>query len=178
MYIHSYRSLEIPFSFEHLQGKADDVALLDSGATENFMDTRTAKRLKLHPLKITTPRVVRNINGTENHNGSITKYVCLRIKQGSKSQVQNFYITNLGQDRTILGFPWFKAFNLIIDWHAETVKGPAPTLEVPILKLIHDTQSTAWVKERLKTRDTEQADNLRLLEQLKEQNHANKICYQ
>jgi gag-polyprotein putative aspartyl protease len=168
MYICSYRSLEIPFSFEHLRGKADDVTLLDSGATENFMDTRTAKRLKLRPLKMTTPQVVRNVDGTENRNGSITEYVRLRIKQGPKDQVQNFYITNLGQDRTILGFPWFKTFNPIINWHTGTIEGPAVTLEVPILKLVHDTQSMTWVREQLKKKDGEQADNLWLLMQLKQ----------
>jgi gag-polyprotein putative aspartyl protease len=165
MYIRSYRSLEIPFSFEHLRGKADDIALLDSGATENFMDTRTAKRLKLHLFKLNSPRVVRNMDGTENRNGSITEYVRLRIKQGSKDQVQNFYITNLGQDRTILGFPWFRTFNPTINWHRGVVEGPAVTLETPIMKLIHDTGSNTWVKERLKARDNEQTNSNNLHDQ-------------
>jgi hypothetical protein len=91
--------------------------------------------------------VVRNVDGTENRNGSIMEYVHLRIKQGPKNQVQNFYIMNLRQDKTILGFPWFKTFNPVINWHTETVEGPAMTLEVPILKLIYDTQSTVWVRE-------------------------------
>jgi hypothetical protein len=107
------------------------------------------------------------VDGTENRNGSITEYVRLRVKQGSKNQVQNFYITNLGQDRTILGFPWFKTFNPTINWHTGVVEGPPVALEVPILKLINDTQSTAWVQERLKAKDQEQEDNLRLLTQAK-----------
>jgi hypothetical protein len=122
--------------------------------------------------------VVRNMDGTENRNRSITKYVRLRIKQRSKNQVQNFYITNLGQDRTILGFPWFKTFNPVINWHMGVVEGPTVTLEVPILKLIHNTRSTTWVKERLKAKDKEQANNLQLLEQVKKQNYDDKLCYQ
>jgi gag-polyprotein putative aspartyl protease len=178
MYIRSYRSLEIPFSFEHLRGKADDITLLDSGATENFMDTRTAKRLRLRLLKLNTPRVVRNVDGTENRNGSITEYVRLRVKQGSKNQVQNFYITNLGQDRTILGFPWFKTFNPTINWHTGVVEGPAVALEVPILKLINDTQSAEWAREQLKAKDQEKEDNLRLLTKARKQNQDDKLRYQ
>jgi hypothetical protein len=85
---------------------------------------------------------------------------------------------NLRQDRTILGFLWFKTFNPVINWHTGVVEGPAITLEVPILKLIYDTGSTIWVKERLKAKDNEQEGNLQLLAQIREQNRDDKLYYQ
>jgi hypothetical protein len=43
--------------------------------------------------------------------------------------MQRFYITNLGSDRIILGYPWLHAFNPYIDWPNCKLTGPKVKME-------------------------------------------------
>ena len=47
-------------------------ALIDSGATECFMDHRTVSWLRLPPEPLKVPRTIYNIDGTHNQAGHIT----------------------------------------------------------------------------------------------------------
>ena len=44
MYISYANTLNLPILFANVHQKVTDVALVDSGATENFLDRRTVKR--------------------------------------------------------------------------------------------------------------------------------------
>jgi len=46
--------------------RAEAVALLDSGATENFLNLAYAKWLKLPIKQLPTPRTLLNVDGMEN----------------------------------------------------------------------------------------------------------------
>jgi hypothetical protein len=81
-------------------------ALIDSGATENFIDYRTAIRWRVKTKDLRRPRKVYNVDGTENQGGIISKSCVLCVKRGERQTTQRFYVTNLGQDRIILGYPW------------------------------------------------------------------------
>jgi hypothetical protein len=59
---------------------------------------------------------VYNVDGTENQGGIISKSCVLCVQQGEQQIAQRFYVTNLGQDHIILGYPWLQEFNLDIDW--------------------------------------------------------------
>jgi hypothetical protein len=65
-----------------------------------------------------------NVDGTENQLGQVTKYCTLRITCGDMDQLQTFYVTNLGKDRVILGYPWLEAFNPQLDWKNGTIASP------------------------------------------------------
>ena len=91
-------------------------ALIDSGATENFLDPRTISRLRLPTTALERPRAVHNIDGTHNQAGSILRKCQLKVQVGNKEQMMDFFITNLGQDRAVLGHPFLKTFNPNIDW--------------------------------------------------------------
>jgi hypothetical protein len=56
---------------------ADENALLDSGATENFMDERLVKQLKIGRRKMNRPQRVFNVDGSENKHGTLTHYCLL-----------------------------------------------------------------------------------------------------
>ena len=59
----------------------------------------------------------------ENQGGQIKELCILNILQGKKEAAQPFFITNLGEDRLILGYLWLKEFNPTIDWMKGIVKG-------------------------------------------------------
>ena len=77
MYISEKLSINVPFSFVCARGVAEENALLDSGATENFMDQRMVKRLGIGLRPMKEPQRVFNINGTENKHGTLTHYTLL-----------------------------------------------------------------------------------------------------
>ena len=84
---------------------AEEWALLDSGATENFIDTKTVIKMCLETQKLAIRRPVYNVDRSPNQNGIITHAVDLLVKQGNQKERQCFYVTNLGKDAFILGYP-------------------------------------------------------------------------
>ena len=98
-------------------------ALLDSGATHNFIDKWAAKKLGLETRNLPHLLWVNNVDSTENQVGSITEYCNLWLQQGSCIIKQGFYIANLGNDRIILGHPWFHTFNPTINWEKNQLQG-------------------------------------------------------
>ena len=90
-------------------------ALVDSGATNNFITPAFTKHLYLTPIKLLKPRTIRNIDGTTNQGGQINKYVDIAIQQHTEDRPwwtrpltmrQQFYLADLGEDDVILGYPW------------------------------------------------------------------------
>ncbi len=99
MYIfRSDNRLEIPITLSSFKGMAEEIALVDSGATENFINQDTIKKLKLGTKKLETPVGLRSINGTFNKLGQITHYLNLLVSCGNKKSTKRFYVTDLGSD--------------------------------------------------------------------------------
>jgi hypothetical protein len=123
MYVSNLNALEIPFAFKTYMAQAEEKALIDSGATENFIDYKTVAQLRLGSNKLLRPRPVHNVDGTLNKSGGITNSVMLYIKFGDKEQHIEFFVTNLGTDRMILRHPWLHKFNPVINWKRGTING-------------------------------------------------------
>ena len=98
-------------------------ALLDSGATENFINKQTVSALKLGMQVLPEPLGIHNVDGTLNSEGQVTQYTDLWVQQGKQVTNLQFYVTNLGHDQLILGHPWFYHFNPCIDWTQNTLEG-------------------------------------------------------
>ena len=73
------------------------------------------------PKKLERPVLVKNVNGTPNKDGQLTHCIHLWVQLGEK-ELMLFYLTNLGEDRTILGFPWLTTFNPKINWTEGTME--------------------------------------------------------
>jgi hypothetical protein len=56
------------------------------------------------------------VDGTENKRGTINAYVNLEFSLGEQKFKEQFYVTGLGKQKIILGFPWLHKYNLIINW--------------------------------------------------------------
>ncbi len=103
--------------FIHSNSKrAETISLLDSGATENFLNLDYAKWLKLPIKRLPFPRKLFNVDGTENKAGQLQFYTDLAIRTGSTTTNMRFFLTQLGEHKAILGYPWFAAVQPKIDW--------------------------------------------------------------
>jgi len=52
MYISRFNSVVMPFDLYTFKGKVEECALVDSGATANFIDYKTVTRLQLGTQKL------------------------------------------------------------------------------------------------------------------------------
>ena len=96
--------------------RADTIALLDSGATENFMSLQYAKYLQL-PIKVLSePRRLFNVDGTQNKAEDLKYYTDLHTRMGTIQRTLQYFLSDLGENRVILGYPWFTATQPKIDW--------------------------------------------------------------
>jgi hypothetical protein len=76
--------LEVPIRIHSFKGMAEEVTLIDSGTTENFIDQETIKKLKLGTRKLEEPVWLRNINETYNQSGSVRYFIDLLISHGGR----------------------------------------------------------------------------------------------
>jgi hypothetical protein len=131
MYIfRSDNRLKVLIKLHSFKGMAEEVALIDSGTTENFIDQETIKKLKLGTRKLEEPVQLRNIDGMYNQSGSVKSFIDLLISHGGRKVTQQFYITNLGSDKMILGYLWLCTFNPDIDWPSCKLIGPTIKMEM------------------------------------------------
>ena len=96
--------------------RAETIALLDSGATENFMSLDYAKHLHLPIKTLQEPRRLFNIDGTPNKAGDLKYYTDLGTRTGTSMRTLRYFLSDLGDSRVILGYPWFAAVQPKIDW--------------------------------------------------------------
>src|ERR1700735_1976488 len=111
----------LPTTIQLNNENVETPTLLDSGAGGIFLDQNYARKLKVKEITLTTPIVARNVDGTPNKKGTIRSYVNLQFKIGDKSFYERFYITGLGKQKMILGLPWLKRHNPLVDWTKGTL---------------------------------------------------------
>jgi RNase H-like domain found in reverse transcriptase/Reverse transcriptase (RNA-dependent DNA polymerase)/gag-polyprotein putative aspartyl protease len=143
-----------------MQLTAEVKTLLDSGAMENLMDSRTANALCVKKQELLSPRKVTNADGSQNAAGMLTHYCELRVRQGDKEQVQTFFITNLGMDRVILGYPWFRDFNPQIDWAKRILHGPQLRLEAKWYERMRRKQQSLTIRWVVASPEYEEGDEV------------------
>src|SRR5216683_6770490 len=96
--------------------RAKTIALLNSGATENFMSLDYAKHLHLPIKTLQEPRRLFNVDGTPNKAGDLKYYVDLGTRTGTSMRTLRYFLSDLGDSRVILGYPWFAVAQPKIDW--------------------------------------------------------------
>ena len=136
VYVSHKNSLNIKVNFERTRETATASALIDSGATENFIDVQTAERWGLPRKTLPRPRPIVNVNGMENKAGMVTEACILEVLHNNKQHLQRFYVMDLGFDRVLLGYPWLSTFSPQIDWKTGQVEGEVT------LKMV----ASAWIR--------------------------------
>ena len=114
--------------------RAETSALLDSGATENFIHLDYAWRKWLTVKQLVTPRKIVNVDKTPNTKGEICYYVDLDMNHGTTKVCLHFFLTDIGDWDIILGYPWFAAVQPNIDW----ARGWIATEQLPVILQTQD----------------------------------------
>jgi len=112
VYLSSRQSISIQVFLHTLKKRAETPALLDLGATENFINHWYAQSLNLPVKRLPNPRKVYNVDGTTNQREDICFYTDLEVRTGENCTNMRFFLTELGPQWMILGYPWFAAVNL------------------------------------------------------------------
>jgi hypothetical protein len=121
VYITCYRSMRVPVSIRTSYFMADKKALIDSGATDNFMHPAFAKRMGLGLQKLPNPKKIYNINNTSNRSGMITHYLDLNVRTRRSHKEMRFLVTDIGHEEILLGYPWLATSEPKFNWRSAVI---------------------------------------------------------
>ena len=96
-------------------------ALLDSGAAETFIDYRFVTKHGLPLKKLPALIKVYNADGTTNEHGTIRHCVTTLIEVAGHRHHLHLLVTALGKENIILGLPWLRRTNAVIDFSKGTL---------------------------------------------------------
>jgi hypothetical protein len=113
--------MRVPVSIRTSYFMADKKALVDSGATNNFMHPVFAKRMGLGLQKLPTPKKIFNIDNTTNKSGMITHYLDLDVCTNNIHKQMQFLVTNIGNEEVLLGYPWLATFEPRFNWRSAVI---------------------------------------------------------
>ena len=97
-------------------------ALVDSGATNNFITQQVIEHFDIPTRKLDQPLTIRNVDGTANKQGKVTHAADLTLRYKG-TRTQEFYLADLGDDHILLGMPFLAATNPNINWTKGTFRG-------------------------------------------------------
>jgi len=109
VFMTAHKSMTICTYIHSSPKRVESTALLDSGATENFMNLDYTKWLNLPIKRLEASHPLFNVDGTTNRKGDLYFYSDLTICTGAVRKVMRFFLTDLGHHCIILGYPWFTA---------------------------------------------------------------------
>ena len=110
------RQVKVKMKIHARDYQADINALIDSGATDNFICPTIVNRFNLPIYNLSEPKIIRNVDGTKNSIGSVHAATNLKVTHNGKTVVHGFFIIDLGGDSMLLGMPFLAAHNPVVDW--------------------------------------------------------------
>ena len=102
-------------------------ALIDSGATGNFIDLGLLSLANFPLKRLPQPIGAFNIDGTPNRRGTILWKARTHIALPHGSDDLDLMVVRFGRKQIILGMPWLRSINPNIDWKSNTLSFPKPT---------------------------------------------------
>jgi len=130
-------TVQVDMHAGNLKAKVD--ALLDSGATDNFICPTIINRFKIKTYPLSKPKIICNVDGLKNSIGSITSACNLEIQHRNLKKFHRFFIIDLGSDSMLLGYPFLAAYNPKINWTEGKVYGHIQ---------IRSEDTDQWTQER------------------------------
>jgi len=172
IFVNKTNLIKIQFAFISHKRETTDLALLDTRATENFINKKTVKQLCLGQKELPYKWPIYNVDRTFNRNGAITHYCNLMVSKGNLRWQTWFYITDLGRDHVIFGYPWFREFKPDIDWENAILRGPKVKVET-IRKVTWDKVQGYLKKKQMQQQDNNLIMDIHeaIIEELEDQNN-------
>ena len=97
-------------------------ALLDSGATDNFIDRDFVQMKGINTWSISRPISVYNIDGSPNEAGQISEVVDIVLHYKTHSERMLLAVSSLGRQNMILSYTWLKDHNPEVNWQTREVQ--------------------------------------------------------
>ncbi|GBE77221.1 Transposon Tf2-6 polyprotein [Sparassis crispa] len=101
-----------------------------------FMNIRFAEENDFIRWELPKPITVMNADGTPNQMGTITHCTWKMMKIGGRKTLTRFLLTGIGKENILLGMPWLKRLNPMINWETgdfwfgkDAKWPPKPTVE-------------------------------------------------
>ena len=105
-------------------GTLDTWAMVDSGATGNFVSERFVCKNQIRKTQKAHPYHIGNADGTPNkgNNGGVTHKASIWMKYKTFEGLIIWDIATISSAAIILGKPWLRQANPSIDWETRTVR--------------------------------------------------------
>ena len=107
--------LEFPVSLHGLYKHLNTPAMINSGATGIFINESMVNKHQLHRRLLKDPIRISNIDGSANCASLLTHFIHMNITVGAHTSSIDMLVTNLRPKPLILGLPWLKKFNPLIN---------------------------------------------------------------
>ena len=108
----------------HLHGEKETVtinAMIDSGATEDFIDQEVCNKHGIKMIKAKHPREIYLADGKPSAMGPVTHMTKVPMDISSHRELAVFQVANLQNYEVILGMPWLRKHNPTIDWNDKNI---------------------------------------------------------
>ena len=97
-------------------------ALLDSGATDNFINQDFVQMKGISTWSISCPILVYNVDSSPNEVGQISEVVDIVLHYKTHSKRTLLTVSSLRRQSMILGYTWLKDHNLEVNWQTGEVQ--------------------------------------------------------
>ena len=115
------RTLRLLISLHGIKQTVDTTALIDSGATGNFINPHLLPKEIFNLTPCLSPIIAYNVDGTSNTKGTIHWISVISFSSGPFSNMVKFMVIHLSHPQIILGMPWLQKWNPIIDWNTFSI---------------------------------------------------------
>jgi len=95
--------------------------MIDSGATEDFLDREVCNKDGIKMIKVKNPREIYLPDGKPSSMGPVTHMMKVSIDISSHRELATCQVANLQNHEVILGMPWLREHNPTIDWNDKRI---------------------------------------------------------
>ena len=120
------RTLCIPVKISVNHQIINTTAIIDCGATGNFIDPGLTSLTEFPLQRLERLIKAYNVDSTTNSKGNIIWETHVDLLFPKHMENVRLMVLNLGRKQIILGMPWLKKWNPVIDWIAKRITIPRP----------------------------------------------------
>ena len=120
------RTLHIPVKISVNNQIIETTAIIDCGTTGSFIDPELIALAKFPLKKLDRQVKAYNVDGATNSKGNIIWETSVDLLFPKHRENVKLMILNLGRKQIILGMPWLKPWNPVINWVNKWISIPRP----------------------------------------------------